>query len=107
MRERRSNGYALVVPQSPSRPADTRWLARLDHLSREIASCEHPKKAKTLLNEIKSMQGVCARLLADNYDLREKLFYLEIEAQRRLQELVERIQTASGPGRGKRILASG
>jgi hypothetical protein len=103
----RSNGHALAVPQSLPRPTDTRGLARLDALSREIAACDHPKKANTLLNEIKSMQGVCARLLADNYDLREKLFYLEVEAQRCLQKLCDRMQTAAGPGRGKRIPASG
>jgi hypothetical protein len=103
-----SNGDALaVVPQSLPRPTDTRWLARLEDLSREITSCERPQELDTLLDEIKLMQQKCARRLADNYDLREKLFYLEFEARRRLQELIERIPTVAGPGRGKRIPSRG
>jgi hypothetical protein len=106
----RSNGHALVIPEGPPRP-DDRWLARLragdyEGLSRAIASCERPQKLKTLLDEIKIAQEACSRLLAEQYDLRVKLFRFEVQATRRLQELFDRMQTASGPGRGKTIRTS-
>jgi hypothetical protein len=107
-----SNGHGLaVVPQSPPRPADKRWLAQLQALdckavSRRIASCERPEEANTILNEIKVAQQACNRFLAEQYDVRVKLFRLEVQATCRLQELFNRMQTASGPGRGKRIRTS-
>jgi hypothetical protein len=108
----RSNGHELVVPQCPSRPADTRWLARLQALdceaeSRRIASCERPQELKTLLGEIKSMQEICARLLAEYYEERVKLFRLEVQVRRKLQEHYDGMPTATGPGRGKRITQGG
>jgi hypothetical protein len=105
----RSNGHALVVPQSRSQPANKRWLAGLQALdyeavSRRIASCERPEELNTLLDEIKVAQQACARLLAKHYEVRVKLFRLEVQATRRLQEkVIERIPTVGGSGRGKRI----
>ena len=106
------NGHELVVPECRSQPADTRWLARLQALDGEaqdqwIASCERPQELKTLLEEIKSAQEICARLFAKYYEKRVKLFRLEVKVRRRLQELFDQIPTATSPGRGKRIIQRG
>jgi hypothetical protein len=108
----RSNGHAPVVQECPQRPADQRWVARLEALdfeavSRAIAAYENPKQVKDVLNQLKAMQEVCARLLDNNANIREKLFRLEVQARRRLQQLIERLKKAPGPGRGKRIRSSG
>jgi hypothetical protein len=107
----RSNGHGLVVAEGRSRPADN-WLARLKALdceavSRRIASCERPQELKTLLDEIKIAQQASAKFLAEHYELRVKLFRVEVQATRKLQGLIEQIPTVAGPGRGKRISSEG
>jgi hypothetical protein len=106
------NGHELVVSECRSQPADTRWLDRLQALdceaeSRRIASCERPQELKTLLEEIKSMQEICARLFAEYYEERVKLFRLEVQVRRRLQQLFDSMPTATSPGRGQRIPQGG
>jgi hypothetical protein len=103
----RSQGHLVVVNE-----ADKRALARLQALdiaamSQAIASCNRPERVKTIVNEIKSLQQLCARLLDNNQKVREGLYHLELEARCRLLELVDRIKNSHGPGRGKRIRKPG
>ena len=63
------NGHLPVPIEAPPGLAE-RWHARLEDLSREIASCECPQQLNTLLHEIKLMQQGCDRFLKEHYDLR-------------------------------------